>query len=142
MKTPNQRSFRIAVLGAIVSAFLIGIGPVEGMMFPVANNYVIISETVNGNDLNINLTFEKIRDCHFDSRDWYVYYDERLKDRFDIDELSPKFSRPIGSYSVHWVIKGAANYAGHKMEVVTEHHCWWSVLWPTRTVNNVERITP
>jgi hypothetical protein len=139
MKTPNQRSFRIIILGAIISMFLIGVGPIEGRVFPVANQYIITSETPEGSDLNIHLIFDKIRDCRPDSIDWYVYFDDKTKDRFNLRFKSPMFSRPLGTFAVNWTIEGAAPYAGHKMEVVNEHHCWGSLLWMTRTVNDVSR---
>jgi hypothetical protein len=139
MKTPNQRSFRIISLGAIVSIFLVGVGPIEGRVFPVADQYVITGEKLEGPDLNLSLNFTKERECRFDSVDWYVYFDEISKDRFNIRSRSPKFTRPLGNFSVNWVIEGAGALSGHKMEVVTEHHCWGSLLWTTRTVNDVSR---
>ena len=139
MNTPNKRSLKIMVLGAAVSIFLIGVGPIEGKLFPISENYIIVSEKPEGSDLNIHMTFDKVRECHFDSVDWYVYFDDKAKDRFNIKFRSPKFSRPLGTFSVNWIIEGAADYAGHKMEVVNEHHCWGSLLWTTRTVNTVQR---
>ncbi len=133
-----NRSFRIVGLGALVSAFLVAIGPLEGKLFPVADNYKIISEKVDGNDLVIQLRFEKHRDCKFSHRDWYIYVKGEDKDRFEfVDFRSPGYSRPLGSFLVKWVIKDAAAYIGHKTQIVTEHFCWGPLLWSTKSVSDI-----
>lgn len=137
-----KRASRILIYGITVSFVFIFAGPIEGRIYPVAEDYTVLSESVEGNDLAITMTFEKQRSCEFVAVDWYVYFDENFKDKFTIETRFAHFSRPLGQFKVDWKIIGAGAWIGHKMEIVTDHHCWGPYLWITRTTSAIKRASP
>jgi len=104
----------------------------EGQYFPVIKNVnvEIIEEVRNG--LDVDVTFDKVRQCEFIGMSWYDTFGDRLQILFEINgEENLPVTRPVreDQDAGPWRLLGIDNLDGSV--AITSHRC--HPLWITYT---------
>lgn len=104
----------------------------EGIFFPVVSNVNVSLLQEQPNGLDVNVSFDKIRQCEFIGVSWYDTFGDRLQILFEINgEENLPYTRPVmGDQDAGpWRLLGIDNLDGSV--AVTSHHC--HPFWTTFT---------
>ena len=104
----------------------------EGIWFPVVDNVnvEVISENTDG--LDVDVDFDKLRQCEFIGISWYDTFGDRLQILFEINgEENLPYTRPVrdGQNAGPWRLIDIDNLDGSV--AITSHRC--HPLWITYT---------